>query len=289
MSKFQRGITKPEFIQALNRLRQDPYSYWSKMVEDGSLFVAIRHDCINVYYKGNSICKLSYNNGQVTAKVHYKYLLNPQIVGDSYVETRDGRFADDVLCHKSITALADVDLLKRASGLYAGEEKSGVHSVITGEKNVLDVEITFAADDDSSKNTDRIDYLKLERGKAQDSDIRLVFYEAKHFTNKEIRSVGRPDVLEQIDAYEKALKQHKESILDSYALVCRNLQELDLIGERDLLGMVASGEGRLSIDFNPRLIVFGFDQDQKAGEIWKGHRAKLSDALGKRLITRGNA
>lgn len=57
-----------------------------------------------------------------------------------------------------------------------------------------------------------IDYLILEEDK-------LVFYEAKHFSNSEIRSRNIPKVFAQIDRYEKALIQHKNEILNSYNLI----------------------------------------------------------------------
>ena len=290
MSKFKRGIENHSFIDALNKERYDhPDGYWSKMVKDKDLFIAIRNESINVYYKGNSICKLSYKKNQVTAAIHYKYLLHPQMK-DVYVTATDGRFQEDILLHRAIRSLADIDLIKRASDVYAADEKSGVHPVVTKGNNVIDVEITFSGDEDeeSTRSTDRIDYLKLEREKSSNADIRLVFYEAKHFTNKEIRSTGTPKVFGQITAYEKALKEHEGDILASYALVSKNLLDLDLIGNRDLIGSVASNPKNLSVDPKPRLIIFGYDRDQQGGKTWSGHRAKLEKELGPRLKTIGN-
>lgn len=38
-----------------------------------------------------------------------------------------------------------------------------------------------------------------------------------------------------------------------------------------------------------RLVVFGFDNDQKNGANWSGHRDKLKFALGDKLLLKGEA
>ncbi len=285
MSEFKRGI-KHEFINALKEC-----DYWQKMVKDPDLFIGIRGNSINVYYKGNSICKLSYNRGtkQVIASTHYKYLLRPGIK-NPYMETSNGTFPPDVLKDKSITSLSEIDLIKRASSAYAGEEKIGVHSIILKEINILDIEVAFSKEtiEADDNKTDRIDYLQLV--KDSKGKIWLVFFEAKHFDNSEIRARQSPRVLNQIQRYEKALEVHKEAILESYKAVCRNLKELHIVGDRNLINEVAANPSLLSIDFLPRLIVFGYDKDQDEGKVWKKHKIVLKDALeaiGSRLITKG--
>ncbi|MDD4871303.1 MAG: hypothetical protein PHR77_12150 [Kiritimatiellae bacterium] len=279
MSGFQRGINDQSFIQALNDLKKNSDSYWNKMVEDRILFVAIRDEYINVYYKGNSICKLSYNKG-VIAEVHYKYLNLPRPQTENvYVKVKDGKYHEDI------------DLIKKASANYADEEKSEVYSTIlaNSDNNVIDVEIAFPQADvlHKRKRIDKIDYLRLERGQNSNTDIRLVFYEVKLLINSEIKSRTTPKVLEQIDRYEEALHNHEADILTSYALVAKNLMKLGLIRNRDLIRLVADNPQSLSIDFKPRLIIPGNDQDQKDGKVWSTHRDKLSEALGDRLTIRG--
>ena len=99
MGRFQRGIKDQSFIQALNDLRKNSDSSWSKMVEDRILFIAIRDEYIDVYYKGNSICKLSYNNG-VIVEVHYKYLnLSRPQTENVYVKIKGGKYHEDIDIH----------------------------------------------------------------------------------------------------------------------------------------------------------------------------------------------
>ena len=206
---------------------------------------------------------------------------------NEYIKTFDGTFPSDVLKGKSITSLSYIDLIKRASSVYAGDEKTGVHSIILKENNILDIEVTFSKEtiETDDKRTDRIDYLQLEED--NNGKIKLVFFEAKHFTNSEIRARQSPRVLIQIQRYEKALEVHKEAILESYKAVCRNLKELNIVGDRNLINEVAENPSLLSIDFQPNLIVFGYDRDQDEGKVWNAHKKVLKDALGDRLITRG--
>jgi len=43
------------------------------------------------------------------------------------------------------------------------------------------------------------------------------------------------------------------------------------------------------VSTTPRLVVFGFDEDQHRGVVWGSHRQKLIDALGRdRMLLRGN-
>ncbi|OGV59077.1 MAG: hypothetical protein A2283_03815 [Lentisphaerae bacterium RIFOXYA12_FULL_48_11] len=279
MGRFQRGIKDQSFIQALNDLRKNSDSSWSKMVEDRILFIAIRDEYIDVYYKGNSICKLSYNNG-VIVEVHYKYLnLSRPQTENVYVKIKGGKYHEDI------------DLIKKASENYVDEEKSEVYSTIlaNSDNNVIDVEIAFPRADvlQKRKGIDTIDYLRLERGQNSNTDIRLVFYEVNLLINSEIKSRTTPKVLEQIDRCEEALHNHEADILTSYALVAKNLMKLGLIRNRDLIRRVADNPQSLSIDFKPRLIIPGYDQDQKDGEVWNAHRDKLREVLGDRLTIRG--
>ncbi|KAA6318846.1 hypothetical protein EZS27_031193 [termite gut metagenome] len=275
---FKRGIENQAFIDALKELFNDKNSFWYKIVNDNDLFIAIRDEYINVYYKGNSICKLSFNNGKLVNETHYKYLLNPNL-SDIYVKAIDGTFEHQNSEMKFIPSLSDIDLIKTASNPYSGEEKSGVHLMLKKWDDVIDTEIAF---DDSS----RIDLLKIE--KKGNSELKLVFYEAKHFSNPEIRAQGQdePKVINQLKRYEGTLKLHESEILESYKIVCRNKKDLEIVKNCNLIDGVLNN--KLSIDFQPKLIIFGFDQDQKDGRVWKQHKDKLQTILGDRLELKGN-
>jgi hypothetical protein len=54
-----------------------------------------------------------------------------------------------------------------------------------------------------------------------------------------------------------------------------------------LIVRAANGE-TLEVDTEPRLIVFGFDKDQKEGLVWNPHRERLVDELGLTVYAVGN-
>lgn len=289
MSKFERGITNKAFLDALNDLRKDPASFWSRMVADKDLFIAIRKESINVYFQGNSLAKITFDKGKLKCTTHYKFVINPEFK-NTYFESEDDIFQIPKLEGLIVPSIKELDLIKRAIIVYSGEEKSGVQTISIIATNVLDVEIAIekdnVVDENGRKSTDRIDFLRVEE---QNDHLKLVFYEAKHYSNKEIRAAGKtaPPVINQLAKYNTSLRKHAADIESSYKLVCLNLQYLDIIGSRKLISRVAYGDP-ISIDFDPRLVIFGYDQDQRSGKIWKTHIGKIRSTIGKRLITKGN-
>ena len=69
MSEFKRGITNQNFITELNSNK-----YWQQMVKDEDLFIAIRNEYLNVYYYGQSICKVEFVKNNIKWTSHKKYL-----------------------------------------------------------------------------------------------------------------------------------------------------------------------------------------------------------------------
>jgi len=288
MSKFERGIKSQAFIDALNLLRKNPNSFWSRMMNDKELYIAIRNESLNVYFQGNSLCELTYKNDQIIGKTHYKFLINPKIK-KSYLESANGVF--NLQLHSSffVNSYDDLDLIKRSMSVYRGVEKQGVHTISTIGANVIDVEIAFEKDailPNIRKSTDRIDFLRLE---SHNNQTKLVFYEAKLFNNKEIRAIvgAKPPVIDQLHDYIKAIKKHEPDILNSYVLVCRNLHDLGLTKSGDLADTIQNINS-LSIDYTPRLVIFGFDQDQKKGNTYTSHLSNLRSFTKCPIIPKGN-
>ena len=57
-------------------LAKDP-AWWRKLREDSDIYINVRKDnYINVYYRGASIMKLSYDNGKFKAGIHYSLIIN---------------------------------------------------------------------------------------------------------------------------------------------------------------------------------------------------------------------
>ncbi|WP_152047591.1 hypothetical protein [Aureimonas psammosilenae] len=176
------------------------------------------------------------------------------------------------------------------------------------EYNGLSPEASSSASSGTPSSPPRLDRLDVATLEERDGAIQLVFHEAKHFANKELRAASNktPPVLEQIERYEATLRRHEKRLLTEYGAVCRALVELAMLrhevqqdGINDLASAtpppldplvqrVAEGEA-LTLDLLPRLVIFGFDEDQKSGAVWKRHRDRLEAALGsRRLYAVGN-
>lgn len=260
---FKRGIDNPVFIQALNALYEDKNSFWRKMLDDSELFIAIRDNYINVYYYGQSLCKLTYSSkaAVVRGETHKKYL---GIDKSGYLTSIDGVFTVQSGVKLS---LGDLDELKKNIEDYIGDEKRcSYQEILKPENHVIDVEITFVKEskkEDVKYENSSVDYLALE-------DNRLVFYEAKHIKNPELRSTTEAKVLGQIRRYTTALGDHKDEILKSYDKVLENLVELHINPK-------VFPKETIEIDSSPRLIIFEVE-DEKNEHIEKLRR-KLKNNL----------
>src|SRR5688572_23847210 len=74
------------FIDQLNLLYKDPTSWWSTLVNDRDVFIAIRNNWINAYCGGASLARIGWS-GALQFRVHRAYLvLPPRGQGDSYID-----------------------------------------------------------------------------------------------------------------------------------------------------------------------------------------------------------
>ncbi|KOX53560.1 hypothetical protein ADL19_15820 [Streptomyces purpurogeneiscleroticus] len=127
---------------------------------------------------------------------------------------------------------------------------------------------------------DRLDVASLEeRGAA--GEAWLVFHEAKLAANPSLRSRTTPGIVTQVARYRATLAEQAERLATGYPALCRDLVRLDALRRavradrsldagplRDpLVAEVASGARRLRVDTEPRLVVFGFDADQRDGAL----------------------
>ena len=282
MSTFNRGLDD-EFVELLNE-EYDRGGWWREFVDDSKFFLAVRENYVNVYYRGCSLLKWGARDS--TWKINYKYLLDPN--KEDYVEV-DGRkplYPDDMT---GFVREIDTASLKKAAEPYAGLEKTGVHEIILANKNVLDVEITLGRNQEDPSG--RIDLVVTQE---VNDRINLVFFEAKHFANPDLRAEGKPKVLKQVERYARMLHGNRDAIRTSYLRVCSNLTRLHGLAKRNpkrhaTMKRIVNSPEKLVVDETPRLIVFDFDEDQKNGKNWKPHRKKLKDAIGNRLLLRGSS
>ena len=287
MSKFKKGISQ-QFVDRLNA-EYKTGGWWKSMADDRELFIAIRENYINVYLNGNSLLRLWLEGDQLVGETHYKYLLVPE-VDRPYIKVINGKALIDEAAALFNSDLSDLAALKRAANTYSGDEKKGVHQIVMSNTNVIDVEIAFGAENETSGRTTakRIDFAALRQGQ---SGPEVAFYEAKLFANKELRAKGEDiPVLKQLRCYETFLHNEQAALIDSYRTVCGNLAALHGVNDRYAPMLNTMRElGSLSILEEVRLVVFGFDASQKKGENWSGHRQKLETVLGNRLLLKGDA
>lgn len=291
MFRFNRGINS-DFVKRLNTEFENK-GWWHNIATDQDLFVAIRDGYLNVYFKGNSLLKLTFQDGVLSGAVHYKYLLRPDVM-DQYVQINNGTVG---LSEAGALALLqtnglNVSDMKKAANAYAGDEKNGVHDLISSNPNVIDTEITFGVSGNEERvpSTRRIDFSALRPTK---KGAEVVLYEAKLFANKEVRAKDQaPPVCEQIERYQDLLDKHAKDVVLSYRAVCGNLVALNGVRDRyssslELMGCIASGETALHTNNAVRLVIFGFDKDQAEGKRWQPHYEKLKDKLGDHLLLTG--
>jgi hypothetical protein len=158
--------------------------------------------------------------------------------------------------------------IKMAADLFSGMEKQGVHALVLGNENVIDVEICLDAKDlDTERDYPRIDIAALEQ---RPDGYKVVFWEAKLFVNPELRAKEGPAaVISQIKEYRKVLEAHHDRVVSSYRRVAENLVAFaDMSGGGRKVGAairaVATGERLfLSTPATVGLAVFGFKQDHK--------------------------
>jgi hypothetical protein len=264
MSEFKRGVSK-EFIQTLNEFRKDENSFWSKMLNDKELFIAIRDKYLNVYYYGQSICKLFSNKEHIKGETHKKYLGVNDV---DYFTSEDGEIKDPTAIIKSLCA---IDEIKKNVKKHIGEEKRASYNQILSEPDkCIDVEVTLV-ENKVELPTKLEDYKRNSIDFAVVENEQLVFYEAKHISNQEIRSNSpKPDVIYQLERYKESLENHKDEIISSYQIVSKN---------REDLGITSSSIKKLSINTEPRLIIFETSENDK-------HIQKLKNILEDRLILR---
>jgi hypothetical protein len=140
---------------------------------------------------------------------------------------------------------------------------------------------------------DRLDAASLEERGAAD-EAWLVFHEAKLAANPSLRSRTTPAIVTQLERYRATLTEQAERLAESYPALCRDLVRLDALrgtvrATRGLAAVppldplvdeVARGTRRLRVDTEPRLVVFGFDADQRDGAL----QAVIDDLRGQHRL-----
>lgn len=304
MSYFKRGLSK-ELTKVLDDLAADPgKNWWKEVLDNKELLLAVRGGYLNAYAQGQSIFKIGAENGtgldtegNPEVSIHYKYLLEPSFPGKEYIRFTSKSFLVEpckVICtnYKSDWTL---DRLINAASPYTSEEKKGVHVIARKNPTVVDLEIAFTQTGEAEEDAKalRIDLAALHED--GDSKAKLVFYEAKRADDSRLRARpgGEPEVIKQMQSYNKFLRTSVSDIARAYKDVCATLVKLCTRSSRLASQIIRevgaeSPKRTLSVDPVARLLVFGFDRDQKKGDLFIRDIPVLQKHLECPVVAKGN-
>jgi hypothetical protein len=243
----------------VNRIKKD--------IEKGEVFPAFRKDRVDFYYKGGKLFKY---DGKFSTHIKFASVA---------VSEKTNPYITESELNSKIILITDFsrgyDRIKENCSRYSGDEDIGISSIYrrfpaTAKGKgivVLDIEIAFNTADemqkdnqidtaDEIKRNNRIDILLFNT-----KTKTLRFYEAKHYSNKEIWSTAntKPRVVAQIKRYEEQIKDENAIILNEY---CNYISRINEVWDCDL-------PMPLNIDPKACLLIFGFDANQRDGRLNK--------------------
>lgn len=214
---------------------------------DQNVFLAIRNDEIDFYHKGGKL----FGYGGKDFKTHIKYASVILKTGKDYLTQEELKQPKYQIATNFSKAYSRI---KENCANYSGKEASGVsrlyhkYSYLSdSEIIVLDIEVSFQSKDNDKKQ-DRIDVLLFNK-----KTRTLQFVEAKHYSNKEIRSTTTPDVIKQVNRYKAQIIANENNIIAEYGKyieILNNIFDIELPKPDKVRKDVS-------------LLIFGFDNDQK--------------------------
>ncbi|GJE48420.1 hypothetical protein GOFOIKOB_1449 [Methylobacterium tardum] len=220
----------------------------------------------------------------VLCRIHRKYVRGAQ-ASDGY-DLFDGLQVTGSNTPMVIATYDGPGTLRRwveAARSYAGEEKQGVAVIAARHPEVIDVEMALPANEPTggeAKVANRMDIVALEE---EHEGARLAFYEAKLFTNPELRADDlKPRVMGQLQRYRDYVTapDRRSEVIAAYGNARKVLAEIAVMRGSEpapLVRAVADG-APLALDPAPRLVVFGHQAAQVApGSSWQSHADALRD------------
>lgn len=270
LREFKRYLEDKSIIEKIKKVPL----YKEKLLADiksGKVYPAIRDKNIIDFYFYKSLL-FQYDNEFLT---HPKFAFVPKDYGKKYVTngSKVGEIAD---------FYDGYEYIKERAKLYASIEDIGVYNIckngnfITNDDYiVLDVEVAFekTIEEEPTGTIEQIESEDFNNKKRRNEQNRidillynirereLLFVEAKHFTNKEIWSNDVPDVVGQVNRYNKEIEQRYSEILKVYN---EYINDLNNLFKDELKQPLPTPE---KINNKCGLVIFGFDTNQRDGRL----------------------
>ena len=188
------------------KLKTENPAWWQfikKNIKPGGFYVDVRKDnSLNVYYNGGSLAKITLLGGNFNGKMHESYLGKTGSKYDDY----------DLQCLSEEEAGA---MIKKIEKRFSGTSESGIKArlICDPDAHYIDSEFAYPKDIDNDNPAIRIDLTKLESGK-------IIFVELKRIQDGRLLTDeyedGSPEILNQMKAYHKFIKDRKQDITDYY-------------------------------------------------------------------------
>lgn len=247
---FERNLEQ----SSIDKLKENDLwiNHLKKDCEEQNVFLAIRKDNVGFYHKGGKLFGFDEKNG---FRTHIKYAAVIDETEKDYLTEKELENS------KLISNFSDNYIrIKENCKHYSKDEALGVseiyhnHSYLSKERYVvLDIEVSFKPENENEKEKkNRIDILLFDT-----ETKNLQFVEAKHFSNSEIWSTKKPEVINQIKRYENQIKKSEKQIIEAYKKYVSVINEI--------FGLTLPPP--LKVYEKVKLFIFGFDENQRKGRL----------------------
>lgn len=289
-----------EVLEALASAKEG--NWFKDALADPQVFFALRDERVDAYALGARIYSIGFRNGQATPQIHFKYLIREPKKGKEYVALNGALFDSQEERIRSIYEPGKtLKEIKKATVYYVGVEAEGVSKAITKGANVIDIELSITqqglpadgtepapVSERAKRRHDRIDIVQLQ---PTESGHSVVFWEAKHYSNSDLFN-GK--ISHQLERYRKQILNNEENLLVASREICAFQARIGWLRRKvdgnlyasesiEMLERLSYPDSNLSIDLEPRIFAFGFDDDQKKGR-WAKAAEKLMNEIGRHRV-----
>jgi len=282
---FNRSLSR-EFVNKLNQLHDTPGSWWRTLVDSDDVFLAIRNDSINAYAKGMSIGRIGWDGKSVTLMVHEEYLSLPSEV--QYLNLlKPGTQSTRPVAHDEKGYIANLGRIKNRAGRFAGGERKGTNKIACRVLTILDMEAAYTEAAENEPDPEKRQEVESDSGRLDlvviSANQRLLTFEAKLFSNGELRAKATPKVCVQLQAYHGTISARQHELVQAYSSLVGIFANLrgsffEKRVRHPNWAAALKDPTSLTIDPIPRLLIFEYDGLQEPSN--KTTMARIQDHVG---------